>query len=200
MHLSRETVLDYLEGRLENGQQTLWKQHLEVCSACAKYLSGWQQFLTTIQQSQLKSPSDQVLERAIHICPEPEERAPRLRRVLAAVIFDSFLEPDLVGARGGSTDMRQLVLQAEDFDIHVQIWNERGHMEILGQMLPWSREHLSDSARFHLLRNSKKLETSAVNDLGEFHFDDVPEGDLSLQVDLPNLTIIGALNIRKLRI
>ena len=30
-------------------------------------------------------------------------------------------------------------------------------------------------------------------------FTDVPEGNLRLQVDLPNLTIIGALNIDNLR-
>jgi hypothetical protein len=29
--------------------------------------------------------------------------------------------------------------------------------------------------------------------MGEFHFTDVPEGDLSLQIDLPNLTVIGSL-------
>ena len=27
----------------------------------------------------------------------------------------------------------------------------------------------------------------------KFHFTDVPDGDLSLQIDLPNLTVIGAL-------
>ncbi|HYR88368.1 MAG TPA: hypothetical protein VE422_30090 [Terriglobia bacterium] len=196
MHLSPETALDFLEGRLENGQETLWKQHLEVCGRCAEYLSGWKQFLTTIKRSHLKSPSDQSLDRAVHLFPpEPDELVPRLRCVLAAVIFDSFLEPDLVGARGVSNDMRQLVLQAEDFDIHVQIWNEGGQRQMLGQMLPMSREPLADTARFHLLRNGKRLETMAADELGEFHFDDLPDGTLSLQVDLPNLTIIGALNI-----
>jgi hypothetical protein len=29
--------------------------------------------------------------------------------------------------------------------------------------------------------------------MGEFHFTDIPEGDLSLQIDLPNVTVIGAL-------
>jgi len=196
MHLSPETALDFLEGRLENGQETLWKQHVEVCGRCLAYLSGWKQFLTTIKRSHLKSPTERTLERAVHIYPpESEELVPGLRCVLAAVIFDSFLEPDLAGARGASTDMRQLILQAEEFDIHVQTWDEAGQKQMLGQMLPRNPEHLTATAWFHLLRNGKRMESMAADELGEFHFSDLPEGALSLQVDLPNLTIIGALNV-----
>jgi hypothetical protein len=36
-----------------------------------------------------------------------------------------------------------------------------------------------------------------VDDMGEFHFSDVPDGDLSLQIDLPNLTVIGALTVKE---
>jgi len=32
-----------------------------------------------------------------------------------------------------------------------------------------------------------------VNDLGEFEFRSVPDGQLSLQIDLPHLTVITAL-------
>jgi len=31
--------------------------------------------------------------------------------------------------------------------------------------------------------------------MGEFSFTDLPEGDLSIQIDLPNLTVVGALNV-----
>jgi hypothetical protein len=36
-----------------------------------------------------------------------------------------------------------------------------------------------------------------IDGMGEFHFSDVPEGDLSLHIDLPNLTVIGALNVKE---
>ena len=58
------------------------------------------------------------------------------------------------------------------------------------------RTHLVQ-ARFHLLRNSERLETAVVDEMGEFHFTDVPDDDLSLQIDLPNLTVIGALKIKE---
>jgi len=44
------------------------------------------------------------------------------------------------------------------------------------------------------LRNGEELQAATADTLGEFNFTDVPEGDLNLQVDLPYLTIIGALS------
>ena len=64
----------------------------------------------------------------------------------------------------------------------------------MGQILSRSREDFAIIAQFHLLRNGERLQASAAADpLGEFQFTDVPEGELSLQVDLPHLTIVAAL-------
>ena len=105
----------------------------------------------------------------------------------------------MAGARGSASAARQVVMRAEDFDIHVKIWGERDRKQMLGQLLARSGEDFSHAARFHLLRNGERLETTATDEMGEFHFAHVPEGDLSLQIDLPNVTVIGALNLREAR-
>jgi len=102
----------------------------------------------------------------------------------------------MAGGRGFMATARQLVMRAEEFDIHVKIWGEREHRQMLGQLLPRSGQDFVHAARFHLLRNGERIETTVVDEVGEFHFNDVPEGDLSLQIDLPNLTVIGALNVK----
>src|SRR5262249_23324584 len=96
--------------------------------------------------------------------------------------------------RGGETTARQVVLRAEEFDIHVKIWGDQDRRQMLGQLLPRSGEDFMQAARFHLLRNGERLDTTLVDEIGEVHFTHVPEGNLSLQIDLPNLTVIGALN------
>jgi hypothetical protein len=68
-----------------------------------------------------------------------------------------------------------------------------------GQLRSHDGATLGHTARFHLLQSGKRLETTATNEMGEFHFTDVPEGDLSLQLDLPHLTVIGPLNLRNAR-
>jgi hypothetical protein len=125
---------------------------------------------------------------------EPDGGGSRVRSVLASLVFDSFMQPAFAGARGKAS-ARQLVMRAEEFDIHVKIWGEDDHRQILGQLLSRGGEDFVQTARFHLLRNSERIGSTTVDEVGEFHFTDVPDGDLSLQIDLPNLTVIGAINI-----
>ena len=194
-HLTPETALNLLEERLDSRQALVWQQHVKECARCTRYLAEWQHLLTAFKGSHLRSAPERDRERAMAIFrPRLEERSPSIRRIFASIVFDSFSEPLLAGARGTPVEARHLVLQAEDFDIHVQIRGEREPRQILGQILSRSREDFAIIAQFHLLRNGQRLQASAAADpLGEFLFTDVPEGELSLQVDLPHLTIVAAL-------
>jgi len=198
MHLSPEIAFDLLEGRLLRDQEAFWKQHLEICRDCAEYVEGWRTMGTTLRRSHLESAPDEELQEAINVFPSSlEQKSSTIRSVIASIIFDSFAEPAFAGVRGGAAPARQLVMHAEEFDIHVKIWGDSDRRQMLGQLLPRNGKNFVNTARFHLLRNGERIETTAVDDVGEFHFSDVPEGDLSLQIDLPNLTVIGALNMKE---
>jgi len=198
MHLSAEMAFDLLEGRLLPDQSAFWRQHLEICRVCAGHVEEWRTLGITLRRSHLKSAPDEDLRKAMNIFPHsPEHKASTIRSVIASIIFDSFTEPAFAGVRGGAAAARQLVMHAEEFDIHVKIWGDSDRRQMLGQLLPRSGKNFVNTARFHLLRNGERIETTAVDDMGEFHFSDVPEGDLSLQIDLPNLTVIGALNVKE---
>jgi hypothetical protein len=198
MHLSPEIAFELLEGRLLPDQAAFWKQHLEICRDCAEQVEGWRTIGITLRRSHLKSAPDEELQEAINVFPySPGQKNPTIRSVIASIIFDSFAEPAFAGVRGGAAPARQLVMHAEEFDIHVKIWGDSDRRQMLGQLLPRNGKNFVNTARFHLLRNGERIETTAVDDVGEFHFSDVPEGDLSLQIDLPNLTVIGALNVKE---
>ncbi|HYR91583.1 MAG TPA: hypothetical protein VE422_46445 [Terriglobia bacterium] len=199
MHLRTETALDLLDGRMEQGEETFWKDHLQSCKGCKGELSVWQQLGTDMKRFHLMSAPDEDVKKAIHIFSRQSERVQAtLRHLIATIMIDSFREPAFAGSRGAAGTARQLVLRAEEFDIHIKIWGEREHRQMLGQLLPRG-ETFVRVARFHLLRNGERLETTGVDDVGEFHFTEVPEGDLSLQIDLPNLTVIGALNVKEVQ-
>ena len=199
MHLSPEIALDLLEGRLLRDQEVFWQQHLAVCQECAAHVDSWRTMSVTLRRSNLKSASDEDLRRAVDIFPQSQGKgATQVRSVLASIVFDSFTEPAFAGVRSGAAAAaRQLVMHAEEFDIHIKIWGDSDHRQMLGQLLPRNGRNFVNTARFHLLRNGECIETTAVDDMGEFHFSDVPTGDLSLQIDLPNLTVIGALNAKE---
>ena len=198
MHLNSEIAVDFIEFRLAKDQQTFWRKHLEACDECREDLGSWQQLVTDLKRSHLKNVSNQVLDKVIEFFPRRrEESGFSVRSVIATLIFDSFRQPALAGARGPSAAARQLVMRAEEFDVHIKVWGEPDHRQMLGQLLPRSGESFVRVARFHLLRNGERLETVAVDEMGEFQFTDVPAGDLSLQIDLPNLTVIAALNVQE---
>jgi hypothetical protein len=198
MHLNTEAALDYVEGRLNRDQESIWQRHLEGCQECSKVVRHWQQLGIDLKRSHLTSASEQDLENAVNIFRPPEKRESMFRSVLAAITFDSLLQPAMAGVRGtASSAARQLVMRAEEFDIHIKIWGERDHKQMLGQLLPRKGQDFLGTARFHLLRNGEKLESTTTDDMGEFLFRDIPEGELSLQIDLPNLTVIGALNLQQ---
>jgi hypothetical protein len=197
MHMSSEIALDLLEERLNADQAFFWKKHLEICPECADEIGGWRQLEIDLERSHLKSASDHDLLRAIHIYPQrPDGGGSRIRSILASVVFDTFLQPAMAGSRGSANSARQLVMRAEEFDIHIKIWGDLEHRQMLGQLLPRSGQDFVRSARFHLLKNGERVESTTIDEMGEFHFTDVPEGDLSLQIDLPHLTVIGALNTK----
>lgn len=197
MHLSSETALDFVEERLDQDQKTFWQQHLESCEECTQEVHRWRQLRVDLERSHLKSASDRELHKAIQIYQRRPGGGSTVRSVVASLVFDSFMQPAMAGARGARTAARQLVMRAEDFDIHVKIWGEAEHKQMLGQLLPRSGQDFVQSARFHLLKNGERIDSTGIDDMGEFHFIDVPEGDLSLQIDLPNLTVIGALTVRE---
>src|SRR5438093_9179463 len=197
MHLSTETVFDLIEGRLDKDEETFWQEHLGVCSGCAQETDRWRRLRADLKRSHLKSASGEILNTVMEFFPHRHvENEPDRPSVVAALVFDTFRDLARANARG-AVAARQLVMRAEDFDIHIKIWGESDRRQMLGQLLPRESSKAVGTARFHLLRNGERLETATNDEMGEFYFTDVPEGDLALQIDLPNLTVVGALNLNK---
>src|SRR5215510_5279296 len=112
----------------------------------------------------------------------------------AEIIFDSFAEPDKAGVRGSDSTTRQIVIRADEFDVHIRIWGDNGRKQMIGQVLPRNGNDFVGDAQFHLLQNGERIESAVTDEIGEFVFADVPEGVLCIQIELPHITVIGALN------
>jgi hypothetical protein len=119
---------------------------------------------------------------------------PEVRLVVASILFDSLVQAAFIGTRG-ETDARQVLFRAEEFDIHLRLLMTDEGRELLGQIQPRGTRSFVGSARLHLLQNGERIRSTDANKFGEFHFYSVPDGPLSLQIDLPNLTIVGALDV-----
>ncbi len=195
MHLNIETALDLMEGRLETTLEHQWTSHLASCIECEKQMEEWQALRLSLKRPHLESAPELLLKSAAALFQPPARTAERmgLRQIIATVLYDSFAQPSFAGARG-ATATRQVVLRAEEFDIHVRIWATSDSRELIGQIQPRGTTTFIETARLHLLQNGERISSAEVNDIGEFRFSFIPEGFLSLQIDLPHLTVIGALD------
>jgi hypothetical protein len=199
MHLDTPTIIDLMEGRLEKVTEQQWLQHTDNCPKCASELQDWRNLSLALRRSHLYTASAALLEKAHAMFepPTPPAGSPiegSLRQILASLVFDSFTQPAFAGARGQS-NTRQVLMRAEDFDIHVRIWATNENRQVLGQIQPRGTNTFIDTARLHLLQDGERVSSASVNELGEFHFESVPAGLLSLQIDLPHLTVIGSLDV-----
>jgi len=119
---------------------------------------------------------------------------PNIRRIVATLVFDSFAQPALAGARGGAVSARQMVLRAEGFDIHLRIWAEPPGRKMVGQILARKDGGSVEGTQLHLLHQEERFDTVTADKFGEFEFQEVPDGPLNLQIDLPFLTVVGTLD------
>ena len=195
MHLSSEEALDMFEGRATEDQVRFWNNHANTCPDCRKQLTDWEEMGSLLKRENLESAPEATIRLAGAIFEAlPVESRPGIRNVIASLVFDSFAQPAMAGARGAAAP-HQFLLSAMEFDIHIRVWEAGAERRITGQIL--SRDKTADlqGAQLHLLHQGKRFGSTEADNFGEFEFDEVPEGPLYLQIDLPRLTITGALNM-----
>lgn len=104
------------------------------------------------------------------------------------VLFDSFLQPALKGARSAAAGTRQMLYRADPFQIDLQVEAKPGANRIVvtGQLLDVSHpEIIARDTRIEIsnLRGQEVL--TLVNEFGEFSGELVNSGDLQLTFEKP---------------
>jgi len=194
MHLDSEVIVDLLEGRTEASRIPALNAHIEQCSSCSVQLEQWRRMFSLLARTHLTGAPHEVLRNAGAIFQPDLAAQPTMRQIIASLVFDSLAQPTFAGARGGA-DARQMVLRAENFDIHVKILGDPRERQMIGQILARGEGALLDGAWLRLLQNDECVGMTAIDQFGGFLVDDVPQGSLSIQIVLPHLTLIGALDL-----
>jgi hypothetical protein len=125
--------------------------------------------------------------------PRRERNRSTHRQIVAAILFDSLTQP-FAGMRG-ATDARQVVMRAEELDIHLKISANPAQHQIIGQVFARNETQFLGSVRLHLLLDGKPFQTTWSDNFGQFQFDDVPAGPFRLHLELPHLTVVGGITI-----
>src|SRR5262245_50083810 len=130
MHLNSEMALDLADGTMSRSEKPYWDNHLESCSECTAKLKVWTDLIESVARAHLvAAPGDLVVsaKEIFRANKKIGEVRASLREIVASVIFDSFEQTARATVRAEAAAyeqqlaMRQVVFQAEDYDIYVRV-------------------------------------------------------------------------------
>lgn len=176
-HIPFEQLADVVEGHRQLDEHE--NEHLSSCSTCSADVLWLQNTLGLMRTDQSIDPPAHLVTRAVHAFyarfPRGAPSSP-LRRVMAALRFDSAQSPMAVGVRAGQAAPRQLLYSAEEHDLDLRITPNDARWTVSGQVFgPVS------GGSVELVGPSSTVRTG-IDELHEFALPPVPAGSYTLRV------------------
>jgi hypothetical protein len=161
-------------------------EHLAACSHCAGQLRKLRQTIGLMKSDTTNdAPASLVRDAKSVFRAGVASREPSLvRRVVASLSFDSFMEAPTFGLRSQTSGGRQLVYSTETADIEVRVSGDEDDWQVAGQVLGST----CDNGDVNLESESFSA-TVKLNELCEFWFVSVPPGNYKISVQLPELLV-----------
>ena len=181
-----EFLLAFAAGDLEPAARERLEAHLAAgCPACERELAAVAHLRRLAAPDALELPPAGVLARAQRI-PDAARQSPVavLAGRLAALVFDTVRDPLPQGARTAAARSRQLLYRALDYDIDVRVTAAgAGRVRVTGQVLPGPDREIDAVSGVEVAIFGPLSLARTTNELGEFDFGQLEEGDYTLSVE-----------------
>jgi anti-sigma factor RsiW len=193
-HLTFAKLADLAEGRLALTEQEATSSHLSTCSRCAAKLSSLKTVIGLMQTDKADDAPPELVTSTVNLF---RSRALALkepslvRRIIAALSFDSLQMSPAFGVRSGQASARQLLFVAGEYDLDIRItqsgetWNVSG--QVFGEECVGGKIELEGETEIQ----------ADLNNQCEFTMAAVPAGSYQLRLRLPSLEVeIPQLELR----
>lgn len=189
-HITFERLADVAEGRPSAEETAEERAHLASCKRCSSQAAELARVATLMRADTSADAPRDVLFNAIQLFHSRRtESAPGLlRRVVAALAFDSSTRTPAFGVRSGQTaPARQMLFGAGEFDVDLRLAAGEEGWTVSGQVLG-----PCEGGRVEAFTSGEWEEATAhtsLNDLCEFTLPPVPEGVYALRLRLNDTEI-----------
>jgi hypothetical protein len=189
-HFTTEMWIDFVNQAVDSNAHALMAQHLKQgCKRCKETVSMWQK----VRQSAASEASYQPPENAVRVAKATFAGAGLVGQRKGTgsrikVLFDSFLQPVVEGARSAATVTRQMLYRADPFQIDVQVEAkpEGNRIVVTGQLLNLSSPAIiGEGARIVLSNMRGHVVHAITNQFGEFSGEIENSGDLQMTFASP---------------
>ena len=185
--LSFEKLVDWAEGRLSDEEGQIVSDQIALAdeATCAD-LAWLDEFSQTSQMTVLLTPPleiREVLARRFDAYTQGRRRPGFLQQLIAALSFDSNLQAGMAGVRGTNDQVseRQLVFTTDMADVAVNVHTDlySHNVNVYGQVFS-SRDVEPDDFTVQLINETKEVDITQPDDLGEFLFEDLVPGEYEM--------------------
>jgi hypothetical protein len=184
-HFTTEEWIDFVNRVTSPKQQEAMKKHLSTgCEQCMETQALWQKLHNTAAMEAMYQPPQADVRIAKAAFAAAGGVAHRNENSsFAEVMFDSFLQPRLAGARSGALGTRQMLYRADPYQIDIQIEAkpEGNRLTVTGQLLDVSSPGVvGRDVNITLSNHRGSIIHTVTNQFGEFRGEVENTGDLEL--------------------
>src|ERR1700675_1500120 len=138
-HFSTQEWVDFVNHVVMGNQQEAMQKHLATgCKRCAETVSLWQKVSkTAAAEASYQPPAGTVRLAKAAFATAGMAQPQKESRGVIEVLFDSFLQPAVAGARSVVIGTRQMLYRADPYQIDIQIEAKPGGngLMVTGQLL-----------------------------------------------------------------
>jgi hypothetical protein len=186
-HFTTEEWIDFANEAIVGSRRQEMESHLgEGCQRCKKSVSLWQK----VRQTAKSAADCQPPENAVRIAKAGFTSArlegkPAGAPGLVELLFDSFLQPLVAGARSSNSGTRQMLYRAEPYqvDVHIEAKPGANKLMVTGQLLDLRNPDRPGRDVPVIISNLRgHVVQSVTNEFGEFREEIQASSDLELKL------------------
>jgi hypothetical protein len=187
-HIPFAKLADLAEGSLRAEERDASLAHLHACSRCSTQLERVSQVVNLMRADTLEEAPRDVISHAVGLFRRSETKAKEslVRRVLAALSFDSASLTPAYGVRSGQTATRQMLYSTGDNDLDLRITPGEEAWIVSGQVL--GQEQCA-GGEVSLEGEAGSAAATELNELCEFTLPPVAAGSYRLRLRFSDLEI-----------
>lgn len=177
-HIEFERIVDLVEGRAPAHERASMASHISSCPRCSEMMKEIETAVHTMQTDTSEDAPGFAINAAINTFRATIKPQSTLRRVLAALKFDSLSLTPAYGLRSAVQPERQLIFIAGDNELQLHVSPAGEEWKVEGQVLgPCSGGHVE-------LRGEEATVQTDLNALCEFAFPLAASGNYTLILQL----------------
>jgi hypothetical protein len=186
-HFTAEEWIDFANDAVAGSKRQDMGRHLEEgCPRCKKTVSLWQKVRRTAKSAAEFQPPEHAVRiaKAGFTSAVLEGKSAGVRG-LVEVLFDSFLQPSVAGARSSGSGTRQMLYRADPYQVDLQIEAKPGanKLVVTGQLLDLRNPDVPGRDVPVVISNLRgHVVQTVTNEFGEFREEIRASSDLELKL------------------